>query len=136
MVCEFILCHIAVTWSIAESFCNVPSSMGPVHRGTKPQVACIWKKFSHGLANLGVLQGRWEYSNSTPWPLLQALLKAGLWVTTREDVEAHLRLLVRPVLNWAVEVFSGEVAEVNVARDQNPEKFSAYHGSVSDRTAQ
>ena len=75
--CKFTLCRIAVTWWIAL----LPSSMAPVHTGTKTEVACISKKFSHRLANFGAWQGSWEYSESTPWPPLQALLKAGLWVS-------------------------------------------------------
>ena len=63
------------------------------------------------MANFGAWQGSWEYSESTPWPPLQALLKAGLWVSDREDVKAHRRLLVRPVLSPAVEVSGGEVAK-------------------------
>ena len=76
----------------------------------------ISKKFSHPLANSGACQGRWEYSASTPWPLPQALLKAGLCVTDREDVEAHRRLLVTPVLNPAFEVSGGELAKINVGK--------------------
>ena len=97
--CKFTLCSIAVTWWIAQSCCNLPSSMGPVHTGTKTQVARILKKFSHRLGNFGAWQGSWEYSESTPWPPLQALLKAGLWTRDRDQVEAHCRLLVRPLLN-------------------------------------
>ena len=111
--CKFTLCQIAVTWWIAAL---LPSSMAPVHTGAKTEVARISKKFSHRLANFGAWQGSWEYSESTPWPPLQALLKAGLWVGDREDVEAHRRLLVRPVLNPAVEVYGGDVAKVNVGK--------------------
>ena len=113
---KFTLCQIAVTWWIARAWCNLPSSMAPVHTGTKTEVARISKKFSHRLANFGTWQGSWEYSESTPWPPLQALLKADLWVSDRGDVEAHRRLLVRPVLNPAVEVSGGEVAKVNVGK--------------------
>ena len=55
------LCQIAVTWWIARSYCNVLSSMAPVHTGTKTEVARISKKFSHRLANFGAWQGSWEY---------------------------------------------------------------------------
>ena len=112
--CKFKLCKIAVTWWIHESFCNVLSPMARVHTGTKTDVVRILKKFSHRLANFGAWQGRWEYSESTPWPPLQALFKVGLWVSDREDVEAHCTLVVRPVLNPIVEVSRGEVAKVNV----------------------
>ena len=121
--CKFTLCWIAVTWWIAL----LPSSMAPVHAGTKTEVARISKKFSHRLANFCAWQGSWEYSESTPWPPLQALLKAGLWVSDREEVEAHRRLLVRPVLNPAVEVSGGEVAKVNVGKGSESGEIWAYH---------
>ena len=76
--CKFTLCWIAVTWWIAAL---LPFSMALVHTGTKTEVARISKKFSHRLANFGAWQGGWEHSESTPWPPLQALLKAGLWVS-------------------------------------------------------
>ena len=82
-------CQIALTWWLAESYCNVPSSMAPVHTGTKTEVAGISNNFSHRLANFGAWQGSREYSKSTPWPPLQALLKASLWVSDQEDVQAH-----------------------------------------------
>ena len=126
--CKFTLCRIAVTWQIAAL---LPSSMAPVHTGTKTEVARISKKFSHRLANFGAWQGSWEYSGSTPWLPLHALLKAGLWVSDREDVKAHPRLLVRPVLNPAVEVSGGEVAKVNVGKGSESGEISAYHGSVT-----
>ena len=112
--CKFTLCKITLTWWIAGSFCNGLFTLAPLHTGTKTEVARIWKKFSHRLANFRAWQGSWEYSESTPWPPLQAPLEPGLWVSDREDVEAHRILLVRPVLNPAVEVFGGEVAKVNV----------------------
>ena len=118
----------SLTWWIAAL---LPSSMAPVHTGTKTEVARISKKFSHRLANFGAWQGSWEYSESTPWPPLQALLKAGLWVSDREDVEAHRRLLVRPVLNPAVEVSRGEVAKVNVGKGSESGEIWAYDGSVT-----
>ena len=62
-------------------WCNLPSCMAPMHIGTKTEVAPMSKKFSHRLANFGAWQGRWEYSESTPWPPLQAVLKARLWVS-------------------------------------------------------
>ena len=74
--CTFTLCQIDVTLWIAQSCCNVPSSMAPVHKGTNTEVARISKKFSHRPANFGAWQGSWEYSESTPWPPLQGLLKA------------------------------------------------------------
>ena len=51
--CTFMLCQMAVTWWIAECCCNVPSSLAPVHTGTKSEVARISKKFRHFLANFG-----------------------------------------------------------------------------------
>ena len=126
--CKFTLCQIAVTWWIAAL---LPSSMAPVHTGTKTEVARISKKFSHRLANFGAWQGSWEYSESTPWPPLQALLKAGLWVNDREHVAAHRRLLVRPLLNLAVEVSDGEVAKVNVGKGSESGEIWAYDGSVT-----
>ena len=128
--CKFTLCQIAVTWWIAQSCCNLPSSMAPVHTGTKIEVARISKKFSYRMANFGAWQGSLEYNESTLWPPLQALLKAGLWTSDREDVEAHRRLLVRPVLNPAVEVSGGEVAKVNVGEGSNSGEIWAYDGSV------
>ena len=116
MGCEFTLCQITVTWWIAESCCNVLSSFSHVHTSTKIEVAPIVKKFSARLASFGAWQGSWEYSESTPWPPLQALLKAGLWVNDRDDVEAHGQLFVRPVLNPSVEVSGGGVAKVNVGK--------------------
>ena len=116
---------------MAESCCNVPSSTASVHTGTKTEVAPISKKFSHRLANFGAWQGSWEYIESTPWPPLQAPLKAGLWVSDREDVEAHCRLLVRPVLNLAVEVSSGEVPKGNVGKGSESREIWASHGSVT-----
>ena len=59
------------------------------------------------------------------------LLKGGLWVSDREDVEAHRRLLVRPVLNPAVEVSGGEVAKVNVGKGTESGEIRAYDGSVT-----
>ena len=100
--CNFTLCQIVVTWWIAQSWCNLPSSMAPVHTGTKTEVARISKNFCHRLANFAACQVSYEYNESTPWPPLQALLKASLWVNDREDVDARRRLLVRPVLNPAV----------------------------------
>ena len=104
--------------------------MAPVHTGTKTEVARISKN-RHRLANFGAWQGSWEYSESTPCPPLQALLKAGLWVSDREDVEAHRTLLVRPVLNPAVEVSGGEVAKVNVGKGSESGIIWAYNGSVT-----
>ena len=129
--CKFTLCHIAVTWWIAQLWCNLPSSMAPVHTGSKTEVARTWKKFSHRLANFGAWQGSWEYSESTPWPPLQTLLKARLWVSDREDVEAHRRLLVRPVLHPGVEVCGGEVAKVNVGKGSKFGEIWVYDGSVT-----
>ena len=128
---QITLCQIAVTWWIAESCCNLPSSVAPVHTGTKIEVARISKKFSHRLANFGAWQGSREYSQSTPWPPLQALLKAGLWVSDQEDAKAHRRLLVRPVLNLAIEVSGGEVAKVNVGKGSKSVEIWAYDGSVT-----
>ena len=90
--------------------------MVPVHTGTKTEVARISKKFRHLLGNFSEWQGSREYSESTLWPPLQALLKAGWWVSDQEDVEAHCRLLLKQVLNPAVEVFGGEVAKDNVGK--------------------
>ena len=129
--CKFTLCHIAVIWCITESYCNMPSSMALVHTGIKTEVACISKKFSHRLANFGAWQGSWEYSESMPWPPLQAPLQAGLWVSDGEDVKAHRRLLVRPRLNPAVEVSGGEVAKVNVSKGSECGEIWAYDGSVT-----
>ena len=95
--------------------------MGPMHTGTKSEVAGISKNFSHRLANFGAWQGSSEYKESTPWPPLQALLKADMWVSDGDDVEAHRRLLVRPMLSSPVEVSSGEVAK----------EIWAYHGRVT-----
>ena len=74
----------------------------------------------------------WEYSESTPWPPLQAILKAGPWGSDREDVEAHRRLLVRPVLNPVVEVSGGEVAKVNVGKGSESGEIWEYDGSVTE----
>ena len=126
--CKFTLCQMAVTWQIAESCCNVPSSMALVHTGTKTEVARTSKKFSHRLANFGAWQGSWEYNESTPWPPLQAPLKAGRWVCNREDVGAHRRLLVRPVLNPVVEVSGDEPAKVNVGKGSESGEIWAYDG--------
>ena len=60
-----------------------------------------------------------------------ALLKAGLWVSDREDAQAHRRLLVRPVLNPAVEVSGGELAKVNVGKGSKSEEIWAYDGLVT-----
>ena len=128
---KFTLCQIAVIWWIVESCCNVPSSMAPVHIGTKTEVARMSKKFSHRPANFGAWQGSWEYSESAPWPPLQLLLRVGLWVSDREDVEAHRRLLVKPMLNPAVEVCGGEVAKVNVSKGSESGEIWAYNGSVT-----
>ena len=49
--CTFTPCQIAVTWWIVESYCNVPSSMAPVHTGTKTEVARVSKKFRQLVAN-------------------------------------------------------------------------------------
>ena len=105
--------------------------MVAVHTGIKTAVACISKKFRHCLANFGARQGSWECSESTPWPPLQALLKAGLWVSARENVEAHRRLLVRPVLNAGVEVSSDEVANVNVGKRSESGEIWACDGSAT-----
>ena len=129
--CKFTLCQIAVTWWIAGSCCNVLSSMAPVHKGTKTEVARISKEFRHRLANFGAWQGSRVYSESTRWPPLQAPLKEGLWFSDREDVEAHRGLLVRPVLNPAVEVSGGEVAKVNVGKGLESGEIWAYDGSVT-----
>ena len=94
-------------------------------------MARISKKLTHRVANFGTWQGSWEYSESTPWPPLQALLQAGLWVNDREDVEAHCILLVRPVLNPAVEVSRGEVAKVNVGKGSESGEIWAYDRSVT-----
>ena len=50
-------------------------------------------------------------------------MNVSLRVSDREDVEAHRRLLVRSVLNPAVEVSGDEMARAMSARDQNLEKF-------------
>ena len=105
--------------------------MLPVRTGTKTEVARISKKFSHRLANVRAWQESWECSESTQWPPLQSLLKAGLWVSDREDVEAHHRLLVRPILNPAVQVSGGEVAKVNAAKGSEPGDIWAYDGSMT-----
>ena len=129
--CKLTLCEIAVPWWIAESCCNVPSSMDPVHRGPTIGAARISKKFSHRLANFGAWQGSWEYSESRPLPPLQVPLNAGLWVSDPEDVEAHRRLLVRSVVNPAVEVSRGEVAKVNVGKGSESGELWAYDGPVT-----
>ena len=90
--------------------------MASVHTGSKTEVARMSKKFSHRLANFGAWQGTWEYSESTPWPPLKALLKAGLLVSNRVDIEAHRTVLMRPALNPAVEVSGREVAKVNAGK--------------------
>ena len=90
--------------------------MAPVHTDTKTEVACIPKKFSNRLANFGAWRGSGEYSESTPWPPLHTLLNAGVWISDPGDAEAHRKLLVRPVLNPAVDVTGGEVAKVNVGK--------------------
>ena len=105
--------------------------MAHVHTGTKTEVPRISKKFSHRLVNCRAWQGSWEYSEATLWPPLQALLKAGLWVSDREDVEAHRKLLVRPVLNPAVEVSGGEVAKVNVGKGSQSGEIWPYYGAVT-----
>ena len=58
-------------------------------------------------------------------------VQGSLWLSDREDVEAHRRLLVRPVLNAAVEVYGGEVAKVNVVKSSKCGEFWAYDGSVA-----
>ena len=123
--------QITVTWWIAGFCSKVLSSMALMHTGTKTDVARISKKFSHRLSNLCAWQGSWEYSESTLWPPLQALLKAGLWVSDREDVEAHHRLVVRPLLNLAVEVSGGEVAKVNVGKGLESGEIWAHNGSLT-----
>ena len=70
-------------------------------------------------------------SESTPWPPLQALLKASMWVSDREDVEAHRRLLVRQVLNRGVQVSGEEVAKVNIGKGSKCREFWAYNGSMT-----
>ena len=105
--------------------------MAHVHTGTKTEVARISKKLSQRMANFGAWQGSWEYSESVPWPPLEALLKAGLGVSAQEDVEAHGRLLVRPVSNTAIEVCGGEVAKVNVGNGSESVVIRAYDGSMT-----
>ena len=105
--------------------------MSPVHTWTTTEVAHISKNFSHRLENFGAWQGSWEYSESTQWPPLRALLKASLWVSDREDVEPHRKLLVRPVLNPAVEVYGGNVAKVNVGKGSQFGEIWAYDGSLT-----
>ena len=51
-----------------------------------------------------------------PGPPLRALLQVRPWVTDRESAETHCRLLVRPVLNSAVELSGGEVAKVHLGQ--------------------
>ena len=46
-------------------------------------------------------------------------------------MEAHHRLLVRPLLNPAVEVSGGEVAKVNVPKGSQYGEIWAYDGSVT-----
>ena len=121
----------SVTWWIAGSCCNALSSIRPVHTGTKTEVARSTNKFSARPPSRGAWQGNWEYRESTPWPPLRALLKAGLWVCDRENVEAHRRLLLRPVLNPVVEVSSGEVAKVNAGKGSAFGKMWAYDGSMT-----
>ena len=58
-------------------------------------------------------------------------MKAGLWVSDREDVEAHRGLLVRLVLNSAIEVSGGEVAKVNVGKRSKSGEIWAYDGLVT-----
>ena len=58
-----------------------------------------------------------------------------MWVTNREDVEAHRRLLVRPLLNLAVEVCDGEVAKVNVSKGLEFGEIWVHDGSVRSVTA-
>ena len=60
--CKCTLCQIAVTWWIAESCCNVPCSMAPVHTDTKTDVARISTKFSHRLVNFGAWQRKASHS--------------------------------------------------------------------------
>ena len=105
--------------------------MAPLHRGTKTEVARISKKFNHRLPIFCAWQGSWEYSESTPWPLPQAPLKAGLWVCYRGDVEAHRRMLVRPMLSPVVEVSGGEVAKINVGKGSERGDVRAYDGSIT-----
>ena len=116
---------------IAGSCCNMVSSIAPVHTGTKTEVARISKQFSHRLVNFDGWQGSCEYSESTPWPPLHAPLKAGMLVSDQEDVEAHHRLLVRPVLNPAVEVSRGEVAKVNFGKRSEYGEIEVYDGPVT-----
>ena len=54
-----------------------------------------------------------------------------MWVNDREDVEAHRRMLVRPVLNPPVEVYGGEVANFNVGKGSESGDIWAYDGSVT-----
>ena len=63
--------------------------------------------------------------------MLQALLKARVRVSDREDVGAHRRLLVGPVLHPCVEVSGGEVARVNVGKGSACGPNWAYDGSVT-----
>ena len=120
-----------MTWWIVGSCCNVLSFIASVYTGTKTEVARVAKKYSARLASFGAWQGSREHCEFTPWPPLQALLKAGLWVCDREDVEAHHRLLVRPVLNPALEVSGGEVAKVNVGKGSESREIWAYDGPVT-----
>ena len=57
---------------------------------------------------------------------MQALLKVGLCVRDREDLEAHHRLLVRPMLNPDGGVSWSEVAKVNVVKGNESGKIWAY----------
>ena len=66
-----------------------------------------------------------------PWPPLRAPFKAHFWVSDREDVEAHCRLLVRRVLNPAVKESGGEVAKVNVGKCSECGEIWAYNGLVT-----
>ena len=58
-------------------------------------------------------------------------MKAAQCVHDGEDVETHRRLLVRPVLNPAVEVCGGEVAKVNVGKASESGEIWAYNGSMT-----
>ena len=59
------------------------------------------------------------------------VMEAGVWVSDREDLEARFRLLVRPVLNPAIEVSPGEVARFNVGKGSESKEICAYDGSAT-----
>ena len=54
-----------------------------------------------------------------------------MWVGDQRDVEAHRRLLVRPVLSPAIEVSSGEVAKVNVGKGAESSEIWVYDGTAT-----